>query len=399
MSHCFAGPNNSVVKNISLLSYSNSIGCSFLNNQSFYCMVCCSTDPSVPPDSSVYNISTTRGTEVTVSLQNLTSSQMYHCKAAATTTKSSRCAGPVIGANMASIDTYIFIGITIAISFVVFFSLGVLVTTCIGCMVKTRSKVTLHHPAMESTAYEMIENLNPSSLSCTIIDLNPTNISCTIVDLNRIFTCFSTGKLPSAACLCYPVLLSRKSGNPNNSMRTEMEKMVCKLITQAFTNYVQTLQPDKVPWSASIPNTTAFLVFLSNLGNVSARTRGISPYIIKQLSLQHHPLVRHTTTILTVIITTILTVIITTNLTVFTITIIAVFTSITITTFTFTTTITATVAITAIIFTFITVRIIISIIVVYAIVASATAINHGISSSSNLSSVSLWYLSTPYAEP
>ena len=97
MSHCFAGRNNSVVKNIPSLSYSNSISCSFLNNQSFYCMVCCSTDPSVPPDSSVYNISTTRGTEVTVSLQNLTSGQMYHCKAAATTTKSSRCAGPVIG--------------------------------------------------------------------------------------------------------------------------------------------------------------------------------------------------------------------------------------------------------------------------------------------------------------
>ena len=31
-------------------------------------------------------------------------------------------------------------------------------TTCIGCMVKTRSKVTLHHPAMKPSAYEMIEN-------------------------------------------------------------------------------------------------------------------------------------------------------------------------------------------------------------------------------------------------
>ena len=50
------------------------------------------------------------------------------------------------------------IGITIVISFVVFFSLGVLVTTCIGCMVKTRSKVTLHHPAMESPVYEMTDS-------------------------------------------------------------------------------------------------------------------------------------------------------------------------------------------------------------------------------------------------
>ena len=31
-------------------------------------------------------------------------------------------------------------------------------TTCIGCMVKTRSKVTLHHPAMESPVYEMTDS-------------------------------------------------------------------------------------------------------------------------------------------------------------------------------------------------------------------------------------------------
>ena len=45
------GPTNSVIQNISFLSYSNSIGCSFLNNQSFYCVVCCSTDHTVLPDS------------------------------------------------------------------------------------------------------------------------------------------------------------------------------------------------------------------------------------------------------------------------------------------------------------------------------------------------------------
>ena len=71
------------------------VRCSF--NQSFYCVVCCSTDPSVPPDSSVYNISTTRGTEVTVSLQGLTSGHMYYCKAAATNTNSNNCTGPVVG--------------------------------------------------------------------------------------------------------------------------------------------------------------------------------------------------------------------------------------------------------------------------------------------------------------
>ena len=71
------------------------IGCSF--NQSFYCVVCCSTDPSVPPDSSLYNVSSTRGTEVTVYLGDLTSSQMYYCKAAATNTTSANCGGPVVG--------------------------------------------------------------------------------------------------------------------------------------------------------------------------------------------------------------------------------------------------------------------------------------------------------------
>ena len=90
------------IKNASLLSYDDSMAtivCSIhvFDCQCYYCVVCCSTDPSVPPDSSVYNISTTRGTEVTVSLQGLTSGQMYYCKAAATNTNSNNCTGPVVG--------------------------------------------------------------------------------------------------------------------------------------------------------------------------------------------------------------------------------------------------------------------------------------------------------------
>ena len=91
-----AGPTNSIIQNVSSLNESNIIGCSFRNNQS-YCVVCCSTDPSVPLNSSVYNISTTRGTEVAVSLQGLTIGQMYYCKAAATNTNSTHCADPVVG--------------------------------------------------------------------------------------------------------------------------------------------------------------------------------------------------------------------------------------------------------------------------------------------------------------
>ena len=94
------GAVNQVIQNATFSNYYDSmvmIDCLFFNDKSFYCMVCCSIDPSVPPDSSVYNISTTRGTEVTVSLQGFTSGQMYYCKAAATNTNSNNCAGPVVG--------------------------------------------------------------------------------------------------------------------------------------------------------------------------------------------------------------------------------------------------------------------------------------------------------------
>ena len=60
-------------------------------------MVCCSTDPSVPPDSSAYNTSTISGTEVTVNLDDLTSGHTYYCKAAAVNSNSSNCGEPVYG--------------------------------------------------------------------------------------------------------------------------------------------------------------------------------------------------------------------------------------------------------------------------------------------------------------
>ena len=93
------GATNLIIKDVSLQRSFNptKITCAFQNHQSFYCVVCCSTDPSVPPDSSVYNVSSTRGTEVTVDLGDLTSSQMYYCKAAATNTTSANCGGPVVG--------------------------------------------------------------------------------------------------------------------------------------------------------------------------------------------------------------------------------------------------------------------------------------------------------------
>ena len=95
--HIIATTTNQVLNITSthIQTINATIGCSF--NQSFYCVVCCSTDPSVPPDSSVYNVSSTRGTEVTVYLGDLTSGQMYYCKASATNTTSANCGGPVVG--------------------------------------------------------------------------------------------------------------------------------------------------------------------------------------------------------------------------------------------------------------------------------------------------------------
>ena len=55
---------------------------------------------------------------------------------------------------MASVDTSTIVGITTVISFVVFFSLGLLLATCIGCMVKTRSKAT--PIKQQSIVYDMI---------------------------------------------------------------------------------------------------------------------------------------------------------------------------------------------------------------------------------------------------
>ena len=67
-----------------------------------------------------------------------------------------------------SIATSTIIGITIAISFVVFFSLGVLVATCIGCMVKKRSKST---PAQQPVGNDMI-GTSQGRISEIIVETN-----------------------------------------------------------------------------------------------------------------------------------------------------------------------------------------------------------------------------------
>ncbi|KAL5500401.1 hypothetical protein EMCRGX_G011958 [Ephydatia muelleri] len=184
---------NYVIKKTSFLSYFDSVAmidCSFFYCQSFYCMVCCSTDPSVPPDTSVYNISTNRGTEVTVSLQGLTSGQMYYCKAAATNTNSNNCAGPVVGgakllfsfmaypsstsnvsnaaSHVPSIDVSTAVGITFSITFIMALSLGVLVTVCIF---KTKSKTTSPHHYTPNAPNEVV-GINQKKIDVIPLDSN-----------------------------------------------------------------------------------------------------------------------------------------------------------------------------------------------------------------------------------
>ncbi|KAL5500686.1 hypothetical protein EMCRGX_G012281 [Ephydatia muelleri] len=95
----------------SVSSYNVSVACRNTRNQTGQPYVAMQSVPN--PVLQVHNIislcsngvtvagsgylSSTSGPSVTVSLQGLTSGQMYYCKAAATNTNSNNCAGPVVG--------------------------------------------------------------------------------------------------------------------------------------------------------------------------------------------------------------------------------------------------------------------------------------------------------------
>eukprot|EP00731_Ephydatia_muelleri_P035842 Em0166g12a len=133
------------------------IPCTFLNGSSHYCVVCCSTDPSVPPDSSVYNISTTRGTEVTVSLQGLTSGQMYYCKAAATNTNSNNCAGSVVGdPTSSSIDVAVTVGTAVGVVVGIAIAVGVCVVVTLGATSRTRKVTPPPRTILPSADYDEV---------------------------------------------------------------------------------------------------------------------------------------------------------------------------------------------------------------------------------------------------
>ena len=67
---------------------------------------------------------------------------------------------------------YTFIGITIASSFVAFFSLGVLLTMCVGHVLKTKSKLTPHKPTLEPSVYEMVDTGQKNITSIFEVEAN-----------------------------------------------------------------------------------------------------------------------------------------------------------------------------------------------------------------------------------
>ena len=85
---------NTDIVNATLI-HNNEVKCTFPRLTFHYCIVCCHVDPSVPPDSSVYNVSGTNSTVVAVVLTGLIAGQVHHCKVAATDDNRANCFSPV----------------------------------------------------------------------------------------------------------------------------------------------------------------------------------------------------------------------------------------------------------------------------------------------------------------
>lgn len=99
-SKAFASTLNNFIHSTYVLRGDNaSFTCSFFNESSMYCLVCCSSDRLVPPGSTLYNISIERGkvVEVLVEFGEITLGKVYYCKIAATVQNQTDCGGPVIG--------------------------------------------------------------------------------------------------------------------------------------------------------------------------------------------------------------------------------------------------------------------------------------------------------------
>ena len=72
---------------------------------------------------------------------------------------------------MPSIDVSTAVGITVSITFIMAFSLGVLVAICISCISKTRSKTTSPHPSTPNVPYEMV-GINQKKIGVIPLETN-----------------------------------------------------------------------------------------------------------------------------------------------------------------------------------------------------------------------------------
>ena len=72
---------------------------------------------------------------------------------------------------MPSIDTSTVVGITFSITFIMAFSLGVLVTICISCISKTRSKTTSPLPSTPNAPYEVV-GINQKKIDVISLESN-----------------------------------------------------------------------------------------------------------------------------------------------------------------------------------------------------------------------------------
>ena len=69
------------------------VQCTFYDGLSHYCLLCCSTDPSVQV-SAYSNVSSSSGSIANVSLYGLKPGAVYYCKASATDDVTTACATP-----------------------------------------------------------------------------------------------------------------------------------------------------------------------------------------------------------------------------------------------------------------------------------------------------------------
>ncbi|KAL5494263.1 hypothetical protein EMCRGX_G015560, partial [Ephydatia muelleri] len=105
------------------------VKCTFYDGFSHYCLLCCSTDPSVQV-SAYSNVSSSSGPIAYVDLYGLKPGAVYYCKAFATDDVNKKCAAfKDQNSEVAAVAV-----VSVAVAFVVSISFGALMTIiCVRC--------------------------------------------------------------------------------------------------------------------------------------------------------------------------------------------------------------------------------------------------------------------------